>query len=184
MKFKAKKRVILSDFEPFLTLKFAKKMFSRAILPYRAVAKVNWLFKQHLLFQGDRKKALELTNWAKALALGWGIRNPNPQRHKRQICRNNALKCSLIDKLLTALLPFLAKNLLFLNSQTQCAEKFLFSCYCRVKQGCRLANPERTAERKFNKHWAHVFGFLMPLRRRTSLRAPKNQRFLGKGETA
>ena len=39
MKFKAKKRVILSDFEPFLTLKFAKKMFSRAILPYRAVAK-------------------------------------------------------------------------------------------------------------------------------------------------
>ena len=38
MKFKAKKRVILSDFEPFLTLKFAKKMFSRAILPCRAVA--------------------------------------------------------------------------------------------------------------------------------------------------
>ena len=40
MKFKAKKRVILSDSEPFLTLKFAKKMFSRAILPYLAVAKV------------------------------------------------------------------------------------------------------------------------------------------------
>ena len=46
MKFKAKKRVILSDFEPFLTLKFAKKMFSRAILPCRAVAKDNRLFKQ------------------------------------------------------------------------------------------------------------------------------------------
>ena len=91
-----------------------------------------------------------------------GIRNPNPQRHKRQICRNNTLKCSLIDKLLTALLPFLAKNLLFLNLQTQCAEKFLFSCSCRVKQGYRLANPERTDERKFNKHWAHVFGFVMP----------------------
>ena len=91
-----------------------------------------------------------------------GITDPNPQRHKRQICRNNALKCSLIDKLLTALLPFLAKNLLFLNSQTQCAGKFLFRCYCRVKQGCRLANPEKTAERKFNKHWAHVFESVMP----------------------
>ena len=44
MKFKAKKRVILSDFEPFLTLKFAKKMFSRAILPYRAVAKMTFHF--------------------------------------------------------------------------------------------------------------------------------------------
>ena len=38
MNFKAKKRVILSDFEPFLTQKFAKRMFIRAILPYRAVA--------------------------------------------------------------------------------------------------------------------------------------------------
>ena len=63
---------------------------------------------------------------------------------------------------LTALLPFLAKNLLFLDSQTQCAEKFLFSWSCRVKQGWRLTNPERTAERKFNKHWAHVFDSLMP----------------------
>ena len=59
-------------------------------------------------------------------------------------------------------MPFLAKNLLFLNSQTQCDEKILFSCYCRVKQGCRLANPERTAERKFNKHWAHVFESVTP----------------------
>ena len=58
-------------------------------------------------------------------------------------------------------MPFLAKNLLFLNSQTQCAEKFLFRCSCRVKQGCRLANPERTAERKFHKHWAHVFESVM-----------------------
>ena len=79
-----------------------------------------------------------------------------------QICRNNALKCSLIDKLLTALLPFLAKNLLFLISQTQCDENFLFRYSCRVKQGCRLANPERTAERKFNKHWAHEFESVMP----------------------
>ena len=46
MKFKAKKRVILSDFEPFLTLKFAKKMFSRAILPYRAVAKCDCILLQ------------------------------------------------------------------------------------------------------------------------------------------
>ena len=44
MKFKAKKRVILSDFEPFLTLKFAKKMFSRAMLPYRAVANADGIF--------------------------------------------------------------------------------------------------------------------------------------------
>ena len=56
MKFKAKKRVILSDFEPFLTLKFAKKMFSRAILSCRAVAKVNRLFKQPIFFKGIGKK--------------------------------------------------------------------------------------------------------------------------------
>ena len=49
MKFKAKKRVILSDFEPFLTLKFAKKMFSRAMLPYRAVAKATTLIGLRLL---------------------------------------------------------------------------------------------------------------------------------------
>ena len=47
MKFKAKKRVILSDFEPFLTLKFAKKMFSRAILPYRAVANCDFILLPH-----------------------------------------------------------------------------------------------------------------------------------------
>ena len=34
----------LSDSEPFLTQKFAKKMFSRAILPYRAVANFRHLF--------------------------------------------------------------------------------------------------------------------------------------------
>ena len=50
MKFKAKKRVILSDFEPFLTLKFAKKMFSRAILPYRAVAKKSTDFFSAFIF--------------------------------------------------------------------------------------------------------------------------------------
>ena len=39
MKFKAKKRVILSDFEPFLTLKFAKKMFRHNRFELHAVQK-------------------------------------------------------------------------------------------------------------------------------------------------
>ena len=47
--------------------------------------------------------------------------------------------------------------------------KILFSCYCRMKQGCRLADLERTAERKFNKHWAHIFGLLMPMHRQYRL---------------
>ena len=33
-----------------------------------------------------------------------------------------------------------------------------------VKQGCRLANPERTPGRKFNRHWAHVLESVMPYR--------------------
>ena len=50
MNFKAKKRVILSDFETFLTQKFAKRMFIRAILPCRAVAKAGRLFKLPLYY--------------------------------------------------------------------------------------------------------------------------------------
>lgn len=52
MKFKAKKRAILSDFEPFLTQKFAKKMFNRAMLSYRVGALSAPMFKffDYLLF--------------------------------------------------------------------------------------------------------------------------------------
>ena len=49
MKFKAKKRAILSDFEPFLTLKFAKNIFSKTTLPYRVVALIGWDFEKILM---------------------------------------------------------------------------------------------------------------------------------------
>ena len=64
-----------------------------------------------------------------------GIRNSNPMRFKKANLSQSCVKMLVNTSVLTALLPFLAKNLLFLNSQTQCAEKFLFSWSCRVKQG-------------------------------------------------
>ena len=50
----------------------------------------------------------------------------------------------------------------------------MMSCLtgCSAKRRAfSLANPEETAERKFSKHWAHVFESLMPSRKRV-IRTP------------
>ena len=63
---------------------------------------------------------------------------------------------------LTVLLPFLAKNLHFLNSTTLSLAEFLLFALCSVQTGCRLSNAKSGKNGNSASVRAHEFNSPLP----------------------
>ena len=80
-----------------------------------------------------------------------GIREPNSHDFQSKISCNTALKCSLIQKGLTALLPCLTKKFCTENSSTLHAGKFIVFLLRRTRQGLPPCKDDNAKRQKFNK---------------------------------